>query len=69
MASPTAGRRAGWLSKLYTGTGGFNIVGRRKRYYMFFGLLVLVCIGSMVFKGFNPSIEFRGGTQIQFSAV
>jgi preprotein translocase subunit SecF len=69
VASPTAGRRAGWLSKLYTGTGGFNIVGRRKRYYMFFGLLVLVCIGSMVFKGFNPSIEFRGGTQIQFSAV
>jgi preprotein translocase subunit SecF len=62
-------QRSGLLSKLYTGTGAFDIVGRRKRYYTFFGLLVLACIGSMLFKGFNESIEFRGGTQVQFSAI
>jgi preprotein translocase subunit SecF len=67
--TPNSARRPGLLSGLYTGTGGFDIVGRRKRYYIFFGLLVLVCIGSMLLRGFNESIEFRGGTQIQFSAV
>jgi preprotein translocase subunit SecF len=62
-------RRPGLLSRLYTGSGAFDIVGRRKRYYVVFGLLVLVCIGSMVFRGFNESIDFRGGTQIQFSTA
>jgi preprotein translocase subunit SecF len=61
--------RGGVFSKLHTGTGGFDIVGRRKRWYVVFGLLVLVCIGSMAFRGFNEGIEFEGGTTIQFSAV
>jgi preprotein translocase subunit SecF len=61
--------RGGFLSKLYTGTGAFDIVGRRKIFYTFFGLLVLVCVGSMVFRGFNLSIDFEGGTSIQFPTV
>ena len=54
------------LSGLYTGTGAFDIVGRRKAFYLVFGLLVLVCLGSMVFRGFNLSIDFVGGTNVQF---
>ena len=54
------------LSRLYTGTGAFDIVGRRKTWYIGFGLLVLVCVVSMVFRGFNLGIDFTGGTQIQF---
>jgi preprotein translocase subunit SecF len=61
--------KAGLLSRLYTGTGGFDIVGKRKRYYLLFGLLVLVCIGSMLFRGFNESIDFRGGTSVSFSTT
>jgi len=74
MAHPTsAGTRAegrrGFLSGLYTGTGAFDIVGKRRRGYLIFGTLVLICIASMVFRGFNLGIEFQGGTQIQFSTV
>jgi preprotein translocase subunit SecF len=54
---------------LYTGTGSFDIVGTRKRAYVVFGLLVLACVASMVFKGFNLSIDFEGGSRIQFPAV
>ena len=67
--APRPAKRSGFLRKLYTGTGGFDIVGQRRRYYAVFGLLVLICVGSLVFKGFNESIEFRGGTQIQFPTV
>jgi preprotein translocase subunit SecF len=61
--------RGSFFSRLYTGTGAFDIVGHRKRWYLVFGTLVLICIASMVFRGFNLGIEFEGGTQIQFSTV
>ncbi|WP_442876046.1 protein translocase subunit SecF [Amycolatopsis sp. NBC_01480] len=54
--------------RLYVGTGAFDIIGARKRWYIFFAALVLVCIGSMVFRGFTWGIEFEGGTQIQLPA-
>jgi preprotein translocase subunit SecF len=59
---------AGVLNRLYTGTGAFDIVGRRRTWYIAFSVLVLVCIGSIVFRGFNLGIDFTGGTQIQFPA-
>ena len=61
--------RASFFSRLYTGTGAFDIVGRRKPWYVLFGVLVLVCVGSIVFRGFNLGIDFTGGTQIQFPAA
>jgi preprotein translocase subunit SecF len=57
------------FSRLYTGTGAFDIVGRRKTWYVAFGLLVLICVASIVFRGFNLGIDFTGGTQIQFPAA
>ncbi|TQM04129.1 protein translocase subunit SecF [Pseudonocardia kunmingensis] len=60
---------AGVLTRLYTGTGAFDIVGRKKIWYIAFSALILVCIGSMVFRGFNLGIDFTGGTQIQFPAT
>jgi preprotein translocase subunit SecF len=60
---------AGVLSRLYTGTGAFDIVGRRRTWYIAFGLLVLVCVGSIVFRGFTLGIDFTGGTQVQFPAA
>ncbi|RBM16743.1 protein translocase subunit SecF [Prauserella sp. PE36] len=61
-------RKESVFTRLYTGTGAFDIVGHRKRWFVAFGILVLVCIGSMGIKGFNLGIEFEGGTQIQLPA-
>nr|WP_245574236.1 protein translocase subunit SecF [Amycolatopsis nigrescens] len=55
--------------RLYVGTGAFDIVGKRKRWYIFFSALVLICILSMGIRGFNLGIEFEGGTQISLPAV
>ncbi|KFZ81930.1 preprotein translocase subunit SecF [Amycolatopsis sp. MJM2582] len=64
----TAGKRDSIFRRLYVGTGAFDVVGKRKRWYIFFGALVLVCIASMGIKGFNFGIDFEGGTQIQLPA-
>lgn len=61
-----AEQRPGLLTRLYTGTGAFNIVGRSRTWYIVFGVIVLISVGSMLFRGFNLGIDFTGGTQIQF---
>jgi preprotein translocase subunit SecF len=63
------GKRDSIFRRLYVGTGAFDVVGKRKRWYMFFAALVLVCLASMIFRGFNFGIEFEGGTQIQMPAA
>lgn len=54
--------------RLYTGTGAFDIVGKRRRFYLIFGILMAASILSIAVRGFNFSIEFSGGTQIQLPA-
>ena len=63
-----AEKRASTLSRLYTGTGAFDIVGRRRLFYAIVGATLLIAIGSMLFRGFVFGIEFEGGTQLQFPA-
>jgi preprotein translocase subunit SecF len=55
----------GVFHRLYVGTGAFDIIGKRKRWYLIFGFILLVCVGSIGFKGFNLGIDFVGGTKIQ----
>ncbi|PRW65150.1 protein translocase subunit SecF [Actinopolyspora mortivallis] len=66
-SAPAAGGR-GVLQRLYTGTGAFDIVGKRKYWYVILGLLMLVSAASIGIKGFNLSIEFEGGTNISMPA-
>ena len=61
--------KKGWLTRLYTGTGAFDIVGKRRIWYIGFSLLMLICLLSIVFRGFNRGIDFTGGTQIQFPSA
>ena len=61
-------KKDGVFHRLYVGTGAFDVVGKRKRWYIFFALLILVCLGSIVFRGFNLGIDFKGGTRISLPA-
>ncbi|MBE9373380.1 protein translocase subunit SecF [Saccharopolyspora sp. HNM0983] len=63
------GEHLPWTQRLYLGNGYFDIVGKRKRWYIGFALLVLVCIASLGLKGFNLGIDFEGGTKIQMPAT
>ncbi|WP_328454298.1 protein translocase subunit SecF [Amycolatopsis sp. NBC_00438] len=62
------GKKESIFRRLYVGSGAFDVVGKRKRWYIFFAALVLVCLASMIFRGFNYGIEFEGGTQLQMPA-
>ncbi|MGW6379121.1 protein translocase subunit SecF [Rhodococcus sp. NPDC055112] len=57
------------LSRLYTGTGAFEVVGRRKFYYGLVGVILLISIASILIRGFTLGIDFEGGTRIQFPAA
>lgn len=57
---------AGMLARLYSGTGAFDIVGRRRIWYSLSGLLVAICLASILLRGFNLGIDFEGGTRVQF---
>ncbi|MFN2479716.1 MAG: protein translocase subunit SecF [Pseudonocardiaceae bacterium] len=59
---------AGMLGRLYSGTGALDVVGRRRIWYAVSGLLVAICILSMLLRGFNLGIDFEGGTRVQLPA-
>jgi preprotein translocase subunit SecF len=55
---------------LYSGTKSFDIVGRRKLFYLIGVLVVIAAILVPVVKGgFNFGIEFRGGSEFRIDGV
>lgn len=56
------------LSRLYTGTGAFEIVGRRKIYYTVTAVVIVICALSILIRGFSFSIDFEGGSRVSFPA-
>ncbi|WP_313675490.1 protein translocase subunit SecF [Mycolicibacterium sp.] len=56
----------GFFNKLFTGTGGFEVVGRRKLWFTVTGVILLAAIASIVLKGFTFGIDFEGGTKVSF---
>jgi len=54
--------------QLYRGETRFDFIGSRRRWYLASLILILICVASMVFRGFNVGIEFKGGTQFQILA-
>ncbi|WP_439032801.1 protein translocase subunit SecF [Gordonia terrae] len=59
-----ADRQRSFLSRLYTGTGAFEIVGRRRMWYAITAAILLVCLASIGIRGFTLGIDFEGGTQM-----
>ena len=42
----------------------FDAVGKRRIWFTVAGVLIAISIGSLIFKGLNLGIDFRGGTQM-----
>ncbi|MFT3715296.1 MAG: protein translocase subunit SecF [Gordonia sp. (in: high G+C Gram-positive bacteria)] len=63
-ADYVADTKRSFFSRLYTGTGAFDIIGKRKRWYIVSGVIMLICVLSMIFRGFTFGIDFEGGTEI-----
>ncbi|TYP84960.1 protein translocase subunit SecF [Blastococcus xanthinilyticus] len=60
-----AGRRAGLAHRLYNGEAGLDVVGRSRLIYKVTAVVVLLCLLSMVFRGFNFGIDFEGGNSFR----
>jgi preprotein translocase subunit SecF len=70
LESSAAGApKHGFFVRLYTGTGAFEVVGRRKLWYSISGVIVAICIASMVVRGFTFGIDFEGGTKVSMPAA
>jgi preprotein translocase subunit SecF len=63
-SSTAATPRHGFFVRLYTGTGAFEVVGRRKTWYAISGLIIAIAIVSILVRGFAFGIDFKGGTTV-----
>lgn len=55
-----------FMSRLTTGTGAFDLVGRRRYYYALSTFLVVGSIVVMLVRGFHLGTDFAGGTTLTF---
>ncbi|MGY1650439.1 protein translocase subunit SecF [Geodermatophilus sp. SYSU D01119] len=60
-----APHRASLAHRLYNGEAGLDVVGRSRLIYKVTAVVVLVCIASMLFRGFNFGIDFAGGNSFR----
>jgi preprotein translocase subunit SecF len=59
-ASPPA-RKVRLSHRLYNGEAGLDVVGRSKLIYQITAVVMLLCLASIIFRGFNFGIDFEGG--------
>ncbi|HEX4018163.1 MAG TPA: protein translocase subunit SecF [Frankiaceae bacterium] len=55
-------------SRLYRGEVSYDFIGHRKRWYTISAVFILICIISMIFRGFTFGIDFKGGAEFDFPA-
>ncbi|MGV9671099.1 MULTISPECIES: protein translocase subunit SecF [unclassified Gordonia (in: high G+C Gram-positive bacteria)] len=53
-----------FLSRLYTGTGAFEVIGKRRQWYIVTAVILAICVISIGVRQFSFGIDFEGGTQI-----
>ncbi len=44
----------------------FRIIEHRKWWFLFSGTLIVICLAAIIFRGFNLSIDFKGGSQLVY---
>ncbi|MGV0816169.1 protein translocase subunit SecF [Mycolicibacterium boenickei] len=64
IESASAAPKHGFFVRLYTGTGAFEVVGRRKFWYAVSGVIFAIAIASILLRGFTFGIDFEGGTKV-----
>ncbi|WP_313676712.1 protein translocase subunit SecF [Mycolicibacterium sp.] len=58
--------RHGFFNRLYTGTGGYDVMGKRKIFFAITALMVAIAAASILLRGFTFGIDFQGGTKVGF---
>jgi preprotein translocase subunit SecF len=61
--------RHGFFTRLYTGTGAFEVIGKRKMWYAISGALLVIAVASILIRGFTFGIDFEGGTKVSMPAT
>jgi preprotein translocase subunit SecF len=54
--------------RLYRGEVSFDFVGRKKLWYTISGLILVISIAALAFRGLNYSVDFKGGNLFIFKA-
>jgi preprotein translocase subunit SecF len=54
--------------RLYRGEVSVNFVGRQRLWYTISGLILLVSVVALLTRGLNFSVDFKGGTILEFTA-
>jgi preprotein translocase subunit SecF len=62
---PGSDRRVSLAHRLYNGEAGLDVVGKSRLIYKVTAVVLLLCIASMVFRGFNFGIDFAGGNSFR----
>src|SRR3954463_2430501 len=65
MVVPGSDRKVSLAHRLYNGEAGLDVVGHSKLIYRITAVVVLVCLLSMIFRGFNFGIDFEGGSSFR----
>ena len=55
-----------FLARLYSGTGAFEVIGRRRLWYTISAVIVATAVISILVRGFTFGIDFKGGTTMSF---
>lgn len=56
-------------TKLLTGEGGLDFVGKRKIWYGITTALIIACLLGVILRGFSLGIDFVGGTKMNMPAA
>ena len=57
-----------FFRRLYRGETNLQFIASRKWWYLASAIVIVVCVLSIAFRGFNFGIDFAGGTQFQIPA-
>ncbi|HQE31598.1 MAG TPA: protein translocase subunit SecF, partial [Propionibacteriaceae bacterium] len=58
-------KKANLAHRLYTGEVSYDFVRNRNRWYVVSAILIIVSLGSLLIRGLDLGIEFRGGSDFQ----